>query len=104
MSATLNRDQLTASIIDTVVEAVNLQHFDRSAITADTSLTQGGLQLDSVDILEVVVSIEHRFGVKVGGPEAGKKYFRTFGTIADFIIEAKQQAAAGLPGTSQAPA
>lgn len=81
----MNENQLVGQVIDVIVDAVNLHHLDRSAINKDTSLTQGGLDLDSVDILEVVVAIEQKFGVKVANAESGKENFQTIGTIAHFI-------------------
>lgn len=72
-------------VINTIVNAVNLQHVDKTTIGVNTPLTQGGLELDSVDILEVIVALEQRFGVKVRDAETGKKYFRTIGTVAEFI-------------------
>jgi acyl carrier protein len=80
-----SREQLVTDVIETIVNAVNLQYVDRTGITPETPLTQGGLGLDSVDILEVVVAIEHRFGVKLQDAETGKKYFRTIGTVTDFV-------------------
>lgn len=55
-------------------------------MTAETPLGATGLELDSVDILEVIVSVEQRFGVKVADAETGKRYFKTIGSIADFIL------------------
>lgn len=69
-----------------IVDAVNLHHLDPETITPETSLRDGGLELDSIDVLEVVVAIEHHFNVKVGDAETGKKYFRTIGGIADFVL------------------
>jgi acyl carrier protein len=76
---------LVNEITDLIVQSVNLQHMDRSQIHSDTPLTQGGLGLDSVDILEIVVAIEHQYGVKVADAETGAKYFRTIGTISEFV-------------------
>ena len=80
-----DRNEVVRQVIDVVVEAVNLQHLDKAGIGVDTPLTKGGLELDSVDILEVIVALEQRFGVKVQDAETGQKYFRTIGTVADFI-------------------
>ncbi len=76
---------LVNEITDLIIQSVNLQHLDRTQIKAETPLTQGGLGLDSVDILEVVVAIEHQYGVKVADAETGAKYFRTIGTISEFV-------------------
>lgn len=72
-------------VISIIRNSVNLHHMEATRFTPDTSLREGGLELDSVDILEVIVAIEHHFGVKVEDAETGKKYFRTIGTIADLV-------------------
>ncbi len=78
--------QIAEEVIELIVESVNLRHLDRSKITLDTVLTKTGLGLDSIDILEVVVAVEHRFGVKLKDPAHGQKHFGTIGAIARFVI------------------
>ena len=78
-------DPLVTEIASVILKAVNLHHIPLSSITPETSLREQGLQLDSVDLLEAIVAIEHHFGFKVGSAEVGRKYFRTIGTIAEFI-------------------
>ena len=75
-------------VVEVIRNSVNLHHLEPSRFTPDTSLREGGLELDSVDMLEVIVAIEHKFGVKVEDAEMGKKYFRTIGTVAD-LVQAK---------------
>jgi acyl carrier protein len=76
-------------VITVIRDSVNLHHLDPSRFTAETSLREGGLELDSVDLLEVIVAVEHKFGVKVEDAETGKKYFRTIGGIAELVSQAK---------------
>ncbi len=83
---TLNTNVLVPEVAKLVLNAVNLNHLSLQDIHADTSLMQGGLGLDSVDILEVIVAVENRFGVKIKNAEAGKKYFGTIGGIAEWIV------------------
>jgi acyl carrier protein len=77
--------QALNDVISVIKDSVNLHHLEPSRFTPETSLRDGGLELDSVDILEVIVAIEHKFGVKVDDAESGKKYFRTIGTIAELV-------------------
>ena len=77
--------QALNDVISVIRDSVNLHHLDISRFTPETSLREGGLELDSVDILEVIVAIEHKFGVKVDDAESGKKYFRTIGTVAELV-------------------
>ena len=52
----------------------------------------GGLGLDSIDALELVVSMEKTFGVGVPNSEVAATALRTVNTIHDYILE-KQAAA-----------
>jgi acyl carrier protein len=88
--AELNQhDQIVKEVIDVIFKAVHLQHLDKNEVGPMTPLTQGGLNLDSIDILEIVVAVEHHFHVKVASAETGKKYFQSIGSITDFIITAR---------------
>ena|SRR5882724_1321890 len=54
-----------------------------------------GLGLDSIDALELVVSMEKTFGVGVPNSEVAGKALKTVNTIHDYILE-KQSGAAGV--------
>ena len=47
----------------------------------------GGLGLDSIDALELVVSMEKAFGVGVPTSEIATKALQTVNTIHDYILE-----------------
>lgn len=47
----------------------------------------GGLGLDSIDALELVVSMEKTFGVGVPNSEVAATALRTVNTIHDYILE-----------------
>lgn len=72
-------------VISVIRNSVNLHHLEDSRFTPETSLRDGGLELDSVDILEIIVAVEHHFKVKVDDAEMGKRYFRTLGTITELV-------------------
>ena len=50
-----------------------------------------GLGLDSIDALELVVSMEKTFGVRVPNSEVAGKALRTVNTIRDYILEKRQE-------------
>jgi acyl carrier protein len=52
----------------------------------------GGLGLDSIDALELVVSMEKTFGVGVPNSEVAAKALRTVNTIHDYILEKRPTA------------
>ena len=51
-----------------------------------TPLFDGGLGLDSIDVLELVLEIERSFGVAVTDEETGMKVLRSVDTIAEYIV------------------
>jgi len=52
----------------------------------------GGLGLDSIDALELVVSMEKTFGVGVPNSEVAAKALRSVNTIHDYILEKRAAA------------
>ena len=51
----------------------------------------GGLGLDSIDALELVVSMEKTFGVGVPNSEVAGKALKTVNTIHDYILEKRRE-------------
>ena len=62
----------------------------------------GGLGLDSVDALQLVVALDKNFGLKIRDPEAAKEILRNVNSIAKAVHE---NAAAGeqTPGANLKP-
>jgi acyl carrier protein len=52
-----------------------------------------GLGLDSIDALELVVSMEKTFGVGVPNSDVATKALRSVNTIRDYILEKRAAAA-----------
>ena len=50
------------------------------------SLFGEGLGLDSIDVLELVLEMERRFGVAITDDDTGQRVLRSVDTIADFIM------------------
>jgi acyl carrier protein len=56
-------------------------------IDDDTYLFGGGLQLDSIDSMEIIIGMQAKFGVEI--PEGDIAPLRTINTLAD-LVEAHQ--------------
>jgi acyl carrier protein len=52
-----------------------------------------GLGLDSIDALELVVSLEKRFGVTVPNSDVAKSALATVNTIHDYVLQHQKAAA-----------
>jgi acyl carrier protein len=83
---------LTEQVIDIIFNALNLKHIKRESVNLETPLTKGGLDLDSVDILELIVNFEQVFGIKLNESEAYAQYFKNIGTVVDFVMTQKNGA------------
>jgi acyl carrier protein len=82
------RDITSESLIEMIVNALNLHHIDRSTLGDDTELVGGGLDLDSVDILELVVTMEKKYDIRIKSEEVGRSVFQNIGTLRAFLSEA----------------
>lgn len=72
-------------LLDLVTEAVNMKNLDRSTINAQTPIMVEGLALDSIDILEVVIALEKKYGFKVENNQTSREMFKNLGALADYI-------------------
>ncbi len=81
----MSRENLTTYIVNMIFDTLNLKHLDRSTVNEDTPLVQGGLNLDSIDLLELVVHLEKTFGIQLNESESYAQYFRNIGSVVDFV-------------------
>lgn len=51
----------------------------------------GGLGLDSIDALELAVSLEKTFGVRVPNSEVAAKALQNVNTIHDYVLQQRAQ-------------
>jgi acyl carrier protein len=77
-----------------VLESIKCELVDRlqlevqpQDIDDDTFLFGGGLQLDSIDSMEIIIGMEARFGIRV--PEGEVAALRTINTLADLVQRSK---------------
>ena len=72
-----------------IIESLKLQDITPEQIDDDGPLFGGGLGLDSIDALELVVMLEKNYGIVIKDIEEGRPAFKSVRTLAAFI-EAKQ--------------
>ena len=72
---------------DNIIETLNLVDVEPADLTEDTAFFEDGLNLDSIDILELAVMIEEMYAVSIENRELGEKVFITLGTLARYIEE-----------------
>ena len=70
-----------------LIERLKFEDLTPEDIGDDEPLFQGGLGLDSIDALEIVVMLESEFGVKVKNESAARGAFRSIASLAELVEE-----------------
>ena len=68
-----------------MIEVLNLEDMQPDDIDNDAPLFGEGLGLDSIDALELIVMMEHSYGIKIKDPAEGKEIFKSVNTMVDYI-------------------
>ena len=68
-----------------IIETLNLEDVAPEDIDPDAGLFGSGLDLDSIDALELVVQLEKEYGIKVASSEASRQMFASLNVLAEFI-------------------
>jgi 3-hydroxyacyl-[acyl-carrier-protein] dehydratase len=69
------------------------------AIDDDMPLFQGAIDIDSLDLLLVVASLEREFAVKIPSEAVGESTFRTVATLVRYVQGHRDAVAAPVPAT-----
>jgi acyl carrier protein len=92
--------ELKPEIKRMMVETLMLQ-VEADTIADDLPLFgPGGLGLDSVDALQLVVALDKQYGLKIPDPEAAKRILQSVQTIAHAIAQAGNPPNAAPPASS----
>jgi len=68
-----------------LVDALHLEGLVPSEIADDAPLFGGGLGLDSVDALELMVALEKEFGIRIQSLKVGREALTSVNALAAFI-------------------
>ena len=79
-------EQLIDTLKSQIISALNLEDMSIEDIDTDAPLFgEGGLGLDSIDILELIVLLERNYGIRLANPAEGKEVFKSIRTIAQYV-------------------
>ena len=81
--------QLRSELKRLIVGELNLKGRDPDAIEDDAPLFGGGLGLDSLDALQLAMSIEEKLGVRIPEGEEARTIFGSVRSLADHIARAR---------------
>ena len=70
-----------------IIEELNLEDIRAEDIEDDAPLFGEGLELDSLDAVELVVQVQKNFGVEIKDMEEGRLAFQSINALRHFIEE-----------------
>ncbi len=87
--------ELKRELKELLVSELNLTGRDPTSIDDDAPLFGGGLNLDSLDALQIAMFVEERFGVVVPDSAEARPIFKSVNALAEFVETARANRAAG---------
>jgi acyl carrier protein len=85
---------LKRKLKELLIERLKFEDMTPDDIPDDEPLFAGGLGLDSIDALEIVVMLESEFGIKVKNESSARDSFKSISALASFVEEKLGQAKA----------
>jgi acyl carrier protein len=80
-------DPLLARLKQLIVDTLHLEEVSPADIADNEPLVGGGLSLDSIDALELVVRMEKEFGIKIASSEEARRALASVASLAAYIRE-----------------
>lgn len=68
-----------------IIEHLNLTELKPEDIKDDEELFGGGLGLDSIDSLELIVLLNREYGITIKDPKEGRKVLVDINTMVEYI-------------------
>ena len=85
---------LKRKLKELLIERLKFEDMTPDDIPDDEPLFAGGLGLDSIDALEIVVMLESEFGIKVKNESSERDSFKSISALAAFVEQKLEQAKA----------
>jgi acyl carrier protein len=88
---------LRGEIKQLIVSTLHLEGIEAASIGDDQQLFGGGLGLDSVDALELMVAIEKQYGIHIEADDVDRAAFRSATTLARMVAAQLEHARPASP-------
>jgi acyl carrier protein len=85
----MNGGELRSLIKGLLVTELNLKGRDPATIEDDAPLFGGGLGLDSLDALQLAMTIEEKLGVRIPEGDEARAIFKSVRAIADHVAKVR---------------
>ena len=85
----MNSSEVRQTLKELMVSELNLEGKSPSDIDDAAPLFGEGLGLDSLDALQLAMSVEERFGVRIPEGDEARSIFASVNALVDHILKAK---------------
>jgi acyl carrier protein len=85
----MSDQDLRSQIKRLIVSELNLKAREPDSIEDDAPLFGAGLGLDSLDALQLAMSIEEKLGVRIPEGEEARAVFRSVRSIAEYVVKVR---------------
>ena len=92
-TAEMTAPELRLAIKRLIVTELNLKGRDPETIEDDGLLFGGGLGLDSLDALQLAMSIEETFGARIPEGDEARPIFRSVRSLAAYVASTRARSA-----------
>jgi len=87
----MTSETIEATLKELIIRALRIEDMTPDQLSADQRLLDGGIEIDSIDILQLILEIEKTFGIKLVTGEFARDEWETIKTLVG-AIEARMQA------------
>ena len=85
-------EELILELKKEIIKVLNLEDMTPEDIDSQAPLFgAGGLGLDSIDVLELIVLLEKCYGIRLANAAEGKKIFTNMENIARYVSENRKR-------------
>lgn len=84
-------NELLRDLKEKIVKELQIEDVDPGTLSDDVPFFDGGLGLDSVDVLVLVAMIDREYGVEIFSRELGEKVFVNLSTLSKYIGENRKR-------------
>ncbi len=82
----MEKGTLLEELRSLIIKTLKLEGILAADIDPAAPLFGGGLGLDSIDALELVVALEKTYGIRIPDEDVGKEAFASVDALADYIL------------------
>lgn len=85
-------EEIILELKEQIIEVLNLEDLTPEDIDTTAPLFgDGGIGLDSIDALEIIVLLEKNYGIRLANASEGKAIFTSIESIAKYVQENRKK-------------